>query len=554
MTDHVGQQLGNYRIIRPIGRGGFADVYLGEHIYLKTQVAIKLLQMQLSNEEIEGFLQEARTIAHLVHPHIVRVLDFGLEGETPFLVMDYASNGTIRQRYPKGTTMPLSTIASYVKQVSSALQYAHNEKLIHRDIKPENMLLGRNDEILLSDFGIALIAQSSRYQSTQDVVGTIAYMSPEQIQGKPRPASDQYALGVVVYEWLSADRPFHGSFTELCTQHIFATPPPLREKVPTIPPSIEQVVMKALEKDPHRRFESVQVFAIALEQACQLAPSYESVLPIQVPLSSEPALSSGTIEAVSPTQLPRPKNVRTASNQSLQATGYTISSHTSRREAALSGNSQRSRYRLSQYIALWGLVALLILGGGLTWLTLSHPLSGFAVNSVLTNTSPSATTPIATASPNLALFPTATDIPFPTATATPSPTPTPSPTATPSPTPTATPSPTPTATPSPTPTATPVVVIQPTLTTDCGHMVTPWVALYQYSNYGGRQLCFEGTGLINLANYGFDKETMSINIAANGSFYTQSGGQGSQLGFYYGDEKADLGSWDNQISSFIVTS
>lgn len=85
-------------------------------------------------------------------------------------------------------------------------------------------------------------------------------------------------------------------------------------------------------------------------------------------------------------------------------------------------------------------------------------------------------------------------------------------------------------------------------------MVTPWVALYQYSNYGGRELCFEGTGLINLADYGFDKETMSINIAANGVFYNQPDGQGSQLGFYYGDEKADLGSWDNQISSFRVTS
>jgi serine/threonine protein kinase len=268
MIDRVGQQLGNYRITRLLGRGGFADVYLGEHVYLKTHAAVKVLQTRLSNEsDMESFLNEARTIAHLSHPHIVRVLDFGVDSETPFLVMDYAPNGTLRQRYPKGARLPGPTIIPYVKHIADALQHAHDEKLVHRDIKPENVLLGRRDEILLSDFGIALIAQSSRYQSTQDVVGTVAYMSPEQIQGKPRPASDQYSLGIVVYEWLSGDRPFHGSFTELCAQHMFAPLPPLTEKVPTINPAIEQVVTIALAKDPKQRFGSIRAFANALEQA-----------------------------------------------------------------------------------------------------------------------------------------------------------------------------------------------------------------------------------------------------------------------------------------------
>lgn len=142
MADRIGQQLGNYRILRGIGHGGFADVYLGEHVYLKTQVAVKILQMRLTNEDVEGFLKEARTIAHLVHPHIVRVMDFGIEGETPFLVMDYAAHGTLRQRHPKGTRVPPPIVASYVKQIAAALQHAHDEKLIHRDVKPENLLLG----------------------------------------------------------------------------------------------------------------------------------------------------------------------------------------------------------------------------------------------------------------------------------------------------------------------------------------------------------------------------------------------------------------------------
>ena len=200
MADRVGQQMGNYQLIQLLGEGGFAEVYLGEHIHLGTQAAIKVLHTQITSDDIDKFRTEARTVARLIHPNIVRVLEFGVESKTPFLVMDYASNGTLRQRHPRGAHLPLNVVVSYVKQIADALQYAHDEKLIHRDIKPENMLLGRRSEILLSDFGIASVAQSSRYQNTQEVAGTVAYMAPEQIQGKPRPASDQYSLAVVVYE------------------------------------------------------------------------------------------------------------------------------------------------------------------------------------------------------------------------------------------------------------------------------------------------------------------------------------------------------------------
>jgi len=274
MADRVGQQLGHYKILQLLGQGGFAEVYLGEHLYLKSQAAIKVLQTRLSGQEdMDSFLREAQTIARLSHPNIIRVLDFGIDGETPYLVMDYAINGTLRQHHPKNTCIGPTTVVPYVKQVADALQYAHDEHLIHRDVKPENMLLGRRNEVLLSDFGIALVSQSSHSQRTQDVIGTVAYMSPEQIQGKPRPASDQYSLAIVVYEWLSGDRPFHGSFTELCTQHMFASPPPLREKLAQIPPEVERVVMKALNKDPKQRYERIQHFAQELEQACQSGPS-----------------------------------------------------------------------------------------------------------------------------------------------------------------------------------------------------------------------------------------------------------------------------------------
>ncbi|HEY7350873.1 MAG TPA: protein kinase [Ktedonobacterales bacterium] len=271
--DRVGQQLGNYRLTQQLGEGGFAEVYLGEHIYLKTQAAMKILHTRLGKDDLDGFISEAQTIARLKHPHIVRVLEFGVEGSTPFLVMDYAPNGTLRQRHPKGTRLAPATILSYVKQVAEALSYAHEQKLVHRDVKPENMLIGERGEVLLSDFGIATVAQSSRYQGTQEVAGTVTYMAPEQVQGKPRPASDQYSLGIVIYEWLSGGQPFRGSFTEIATQHVLAPPPSLSEKLPDIAPALEAVVMTALAKDPKERFASIQAFVNAFEQACQAAAS-----------------------------------------------------------------------------------------------------------------------------------------------------------------------------------------------------------------------------------------------------------------------------------------
>src|SRR6266852_3647774 len=306
MADRVGQQFGDYRLIKNLGAGGFADVYLGEHIYLGTQAAVKVLKGAFAPKDIEHFLTEAKTIARLEHPHIVRVITFSVAKintqEIPFLVLEFAPNGTLRQLYPKGMHLPLETIMSNVKQIADGLQFAHNQKLIHRDIKPENMLLGRHNEVLLSDFGIALTTPQTDTLATQEMAGTIAYMAPEQIKGKPRPASDQYALGVAVYEWLSGERPFNGPPWEVLNQHIYAPPPSLREKVPTISPAIERVVLRTLAKEPQQRFPSVQEFATALEQACQGAATSPTSSPVNLS-SGPPASSLPTERAIPPIQV-----------------------------------------------------------------------------------------------------------------------------------------------------------------------------------------------------------------------------------------------------------
>src|SRR5882724_5469670 len=192
----LGQQIGSYRLIKLLGKGGFADVYLGEHIYLQNQNAIKILRVQLSDDSLQDFLNEAKTIARLDHPNIVRVLDYGVHEETPFLVLGYAPNGSLRARYPRRTRLPLSHLIPIIQQMASALDYAHQLKLIHRDVKPENMLIGSQQQILLSDFGLALAATSSTSQASANTAGTVPYMAPEQLQGRVRYSSDQYSLAV----------------------------------------------------------------------------------------------------------------------------------------------------------------------------------------------------------------------------------------------------------------------------------------------------------------------------------------------------------------------
>nr|BBH86675.1 hypothetical protein KTC_14260 [Thermosporothrix sp. COM3] len=267
MKQVIGQSWGKYRLTRFLGEGGFAEVYLGEHQQLQIKVAIKILQTTLTEREAGEANQEVRAIASLRHPHIARLLDFGIQAGKPFLVQEYASGGSLQQHIPKGTRLPLAQVVRYVKQIASALQYAHEHGLLHRNLKPENMLLNAQGEILLSDFGITAIPNSGSSLNMQAARGTVSFLAPEQIQGKPQPASDQYALALAVYLWLSGDLPFQGTPREVIAQHLAFSPPSLRSRAQEVSPVVEQVVATALAKNPNERFRNIQTFAMALEQA-----------------------------------------------------------------------------------------------------------------------------------------------------------------------------------------------------------------------------------------------------------------------------------------------
>lgn len=516
MNDYVGRQLGNYRLLRLIGQGGFADVYLAEHIHLDTQAAIKVLQMRLVGSSMEEFRNEARTIASLLHPNIVRVLDFGVADNLPYLVMEYAPNGTLRQRHPKGVPLPPTLILPYVKQVAAALQYAHDKNLIHRDIKPENMLLKSNNDVLLSDFGLVQVAHSSSSHIIQEMVGTAPYMAPEQLQGKPRLASDQYALGIVMYEWLSGECPFSGSFIEIASQHVLVPPPPLHDKIPGISPVVENVVLTALAKDPKQRFMTIQAFADAFEQACQTATPYPiassfAALPLNesaistyvVPTSVRPLLdqASQPTNVVTPKQPAEHTSVNIPPDQSMFIN--TSQNQTQLQPFAVSSASESAHFpevdsmptrglqspiavppievrqplkrqllkrRVSRLAILGCLLGLVVMGASV-WLVFSQGLTAIPRPSSTATVAPQAG--IGSSPCSTTLRTTAFNLAIPLTTPPPTSTITPTPTFTPTFTPTPTPTHTPTPTPTPTHTPTPVRTYQPTPTTTTRHTPVP---------------------------------------------------------------------------------
>ena len=251
----VGQYLGDYYICEHLGQGGYADVYRCVHKNLQTEHAIKVMQTPLSREREQRFLNEVELHTQMNHSSIVKVSDSDIRNHF-FLVMDYIPFGTLSRL--SGQQVELSIIVPYIKQLADALDYIHQRQVVHCDVKPDNFLLNSNNALLLCDFGIAV----KTTQHISGAYGTLEYVSPEQMQRKPCPASDQYSLAITVYEWLTGEYPFDNGI-DILTKPV----PSLRQKLSTLPQEVEAVVLKGLEKQPQNRYPTVAAFAAALEQA-----------------------------------------------------------------------------------------------------------------------------------------------------------------------------------------------------------------------------------------------------------------------------------------------
>lgn len=272
MPNLVGQQFSTYHLTRLRERTAFTEVYTAAEDESGTRVDFKVLQPELSSEERELFLDAAKTLLTITHPHIARVLEVGqatYEGENfPFLVVEHSSNQTLRLLHSIGSSLAPETILTYVKPIAEALHYAHQQNLVHGDVKPGNIFVDEQQRIVLSDFSTGLLSRL-----TDTVIGTVAYVAPEQLQEQALPASDQYALAVIVYEWLTGELPFSGSVSQISSQHLQTPPPPLRSRIPELPQSLEDVVLTALAKDPEQRFPDILDFANSLETALAEVPA-----------------------------------------------------------------------------------------------------------------------------------------------------------------------------------------------------------------------------------------------------------------------------------------
>lgn len=309
----VGKTFNGYTVTRYIARGGMGVVYEASQISLDRPVAIKFLFPYLSDDPTfrDRFQREARAIARLNHSNIVRVLDFGYEDSLHYMVMDLIDAESLRARLVRardeGMTLQLQTTLTILRQIASALTYAHGLGLVHRDVKPGNILLARTGQAYLADFGVVKIVGDSQITSTGALVGTPDYMAPEQSSGAVDigPASDQYSLAVVAYEMLTARVPFQAPTpVAVMHKHMVEPPPPPRTIAPWIPLAAEQVLLRALAKDPSQRFESVDAFV------SRLAEAFDSSTTQTQPLGGAPwqaaAPAAGAAWAASDVHTPSP--------------------------------------------------------------------------------------------------------------------------------------------------------------------------------------------------------------------------------------------------------
>jgi tRNA A-37 threonylcarbamoyl transferase component Bud32 len=274
-----GQNLGKYRVLEPLGRGGMARVYRAYHPQLDRYVAIKVLRSDLVEEEdfLARFKREARAVAALRHSNIVRVFDFDVQQGAYYMVMELLEGDSLRTRLndyrAREERMPLGDVARILLDVLEGLQYAHSEGMVHRDVKPGNILLSKSGQAVLTDFGIAQIIGGTRYTVSGALMGTLNYMSPEQgLEGECDSRSDIYSLGIVFYEILTGAPPFDADTPlAILMKHVNDPLPPLRKIEPSIPRPLERVVLKALAKRREQRYQSADEMAEALRKAVKRA-------------------------------------------------------------------------------------------------------------------------------------------------------------------------------------------------------------------------------------------------------------------------------------------
>jgi serine/threonine-protein kinase len=302
-----------YELEELVGTGGMSTVFRAHDRQLERRVAIKILHEHYAAdpEYLERFRREARAVARLSHPNIVTVIDRGDDGGRQYIVFEHVEGENLKELVVRSGRLPVRRALELALDVADGLAFAHDHGLVHRDVKPQNVLLSREGEVKVTDFGIARsLHMDHGVTQTGTVLGTGEYLAPEQASGKPvSPATDVYSLGVVLWELLAGDVPFVGeNFVAVALRHVNEPPPSLRERRPDVTPRLEAAVERALAKDPGRRFPSMAAFATEL-RAC-LAEVEGEVPPAPAPDDLE--LTRVTPRAPAPARTPARRRRRTS--------------------------------------------------------------------------------------------------------------------------------------------------------------------------------------------------------------------------------------------------
>ncbi len=273
----IGKKLGSYILVGLLGRGGSGRVYKARHTFLEREAAIKILRadLDLDDEHRERFLREARTIAQMRHPHIVQLYDFGQFLDTYYMVMEYIRGDSLENKLKAaqadGRLLPGQEVWRIIKQMGEGLTYIHDRGVIHRDIKPANILLTKDGNVVISDFGVAKLLAGYGNTTTGTITGTPAYMAPEQALGQTIDhRADLYSLAIIVYEMLVGRVPFAAPLpVTVILKHLNDPVPPPRQFNPSVPSQVEAELLKVLSKRPENRHQSVAEFLRALARAGQ---------------------------------------------------------------------------------------------------------------------------------------------------------------------------------------------------------------------------------------------------------------------------------------------
>lgn len=260
-----------YTILERVGGGGMADVYRAHDKLLDRSVAVKVLRAQFTDDEefVTRFRREAQAAARLSHPNIVNIYDVGRDEDSYYIVMEYISGETLKDRIVREGPLPVETAVRVALEIGEALEHAHQNNIVHCDIKPHNILMTRSGRVKVTDFGIARAVTSATMTQTGTIIGSVHYFSPEQAKGAPVSAkSDIYSLGAVMYEMLTGTVPFSGETPiSIAIKHLQDEPQPLRELNPSVPPILEALVLKAMAKNPEQRFTDIGAMIADLRSA-----------------------------------------------------------------------------------------------------------------------------------------------------------------------------------------------------------------------------------------------------------------------------------------------